>query len=459
MYKKIIISILLCAALLAQPFSYAHAETDQEVTGKSIEKTNDVEQNTDTTTGKMDDETASETKVQHTTDDMIAVYDSLDKTAGGILTNDSAYISSSVIIKKQTGTPYWDEEEGQGNDTGPDDNIVRSFDTVTYTIENTIKVNDTDHGSADAKKYYNFKGGKIYFEAYFPNEYQKVMHWNTESMKWASDLKTEGGKLTGYYQMPEGEITIPGKQTLVFPLKIDGAANGTEATPYFKIWLQGNDTNEMIQLNDTDGFTVTAKPSYNVKLQNWDSTTKWITWNDQDGQGDKSGRAYGYSLLLQLYNDNTKKGLKGIEYPQGDISYDLDFTLTRINRKTSKTEDITSASGMELYNYKENDYQRRAGKIPNRSMVWSVHSDRNYTIPGSDLVKLGQTKNDYYISRYVYNGGSISMKQTDQTLHVELSDYDFNGTFPWTTLGSESNDTTIRFGSNIGCFATDHSKE
>lgn len=42
---------------------------------------------------------------------------------------------------------------------------------------------------------------------------------------------------------------------------------------------------------------------------------------------------YGYSITLQLYNDNIDKGMKGIEIPTGDITFDIDLKVTKINRE------------------------------------------------------------------------------------------------------------------------------
>lgn len=73
------------------------------------------------------------------------------------LTDDSAIISSLAIINKVTGTGPFDENDEPGNDSSATNNIVRSFDTVTYEIEANMAVNNTDHGSEDAKIYSKFR--------------------------------------------------------------------------------------------------------------------------------------------------------------------------------------------------------------------------------------------------------------------------------------------------------------
>lgn len=44
----------------------------------------------------------------------------------------------------------------------------------------------------------------------------------------------------------------------------------------------------------------------------------------------QNGRLYGYSLTYQLYNEGgVAKGLKGIEYPEGEINLDLNLKLEK----------------------------------------------------------------------------------------------------------------------------------
>ena len=51
------------------------------------------------------------------------------------LPDDGGRISSSQVIQTKTGTGPFDENDEPGNDSSEDNNIVRSFDQVTWTIE------------------------------------------------------------------------------------------------------------------------------------------------------------------------------------------------------------------------------------------------------------------------------------------------------------------------------------
>ena len=259
------------------------------------------------------------------------------------LPDDGGRISSSQVIQTKTGTGPFDENDEPGNDSSEDNNIVRSFDQVTWTIENTFVLNGNEADS--------YSGGRIYFEAVLPDVFtSETAKWDLESMAWIENaqVSSDGLTLTGYYQMGTENITVPGKQTLVFVAKILGASNGIEFEPEIKLWLNGN-SEENYKNVATEEITVSAAPRYNVKLvRNSDCASR--TTVNIDGQ-DVTGRMYGYAVVYQLYNQAVAKGLKGIEYPKGDISIDLEMTLTKQESQGGEKIDITDEVTPILWNY------------------------------------------------------------------------------------------------------------
>ena len=220
------------------------------------------------------------------------------------LSDNGAKISSAQVIQTKTGTGPWDDNDEPGNDSSENNNIVRSFDQVTWTIENTMVLNNSASDS--------YTGGRIYFEATLPDIFtSETAKWDLESMGWVIDpqVSNNGLILTGYYQLNNTSITVPGKQTLVFVAKIFGAANGTEFTPTIKTWLSGNNEIDYI-ITKPEKTIISAVPNYNIVLNRNGNLSNKVTVDY--GEGDKTGRMYGYSLVLQLYNTNVAKGLKGI---------------------------------------------------------------------------------------------------------------------------------------------------
>ena len=359
--------------------------------------------------------------------------------AGGTINGDKGYISSAQIIQTKTGTGPWDANDEPGNDSSEDNNIVRSFDQVTWTIDLTMTLKS---GIAES----NLTGGIIKVEATIPQNCANVVSWDLDSMGWlegSGKVSSDGLVLTGQYVMSTTDNTIPGKQTLVLVLKVEGAQNQTKIKPEFKFWLEGNEDEEKYKINDVQDVTVSAAPKYNVELKRNDSLAKEITLNE-NGES-QNGRLYGYSLTYQLYNEGgVAKGLKGIEYPEGEINLDLNLKLEKVSTSnTNNIQDITETSTPILYNYKMNKYDNSSGFIPNRNMAVTYHAAHEWRAPaafgGGD--------------RQCYDSGTISMNQNKNTINTSLTDYKFNGEFPVRFVGADLGSTAINYADNIGCFS------
>ena len=364
--------------------------------------------------------------------------------AGGIINGDKGYISSAQIIQTKTGTGPWDANDEPGNDSSEDNNIVRSFDQITWTVDLTMALKS---GIAES----NLTGGIINVEASIPSNCANVVTWDLESMGWlegSGKVSTDGRVLTGQYAMSTTDNTIPGKQTLVLVLKVEGAQNETKIKPEFKFWLEGNEDSDRYIINDIQEVSVSATPRYNVELLRNTELAKEITLNE-NGKS-QTGRLYGYGLTYQLYNDGgVAKGLKGIEYPEGEIKLDINLKLEKISiDNPNEVTDITASATPILYNYKMNTYYPSAttvnGFIPNRNMAVARHAAHEWHIPAASGG--GKTA--------CYDSGTVSMSQSGAKISSVLSDYKFNGAFPTQYAGVEPGSTAIKYTANIGCFST-----
>ncbi len=367
-----------------------------------------------------------------------------EKTING----DKAYISSAQIIQTKTGTGPWDENDEPGNDSSETNDIVRSFDQVTWTVDLTLNLKE---GISET----DLKGGVIEVEASLPEECANVMLWDLDSMNWIEEGKvsSDGRTLTGKYSMPEGDTTIPGKQTLVFILGIDGAGNETEIIPTFKFNLEGNEESEKATVTG-DVVIVSAKGKYNIQLIGNSSLSGSKTEVDY-GNGNVEGRMYGYGFTMQLYNDNSSKGLKGIEYPEGEISFDIDLKLERSEFESDKLEDITSECTPILWNYNinKNESGNKEGIIPGREMYTVKYGSYNNSMLYNQKLPLGvyDEENPEYTA---YNSGNINITQDGGILHITVNNYDFNGEFPHyeSSYIGNSNRSKI-YEDNIGTFS------
>ena len=353
------------------------------------------------------------------------------------LPDDGGRISSSQVIQTKTGTGPFDENDEPGNDSSEDNNIVRSFDQVTWTVENTFVLNGNEADS--------YSGGRIYFEAVLPDVFtSETAKWDVDSMAWIENVQvsSDGLTLTGYYQMGTENITVPGKQTLVFIAKILGASNGTKLQPEIKLWLNGN-SEEDYKTVVTDEITISAKPSYNLKLvKNGLDAVGYISGDNGENI---EGRLNGYNVLLQLYGDNSAKGLKGMEYPKGKITFDVEMNLERQDVNGDNKENITNLVDIILYDYSY-DGDQYSYTIPGRKRN-SFY--RSAPIPNGNRYNVSNPDQNR-LDRYIYKSGNYSIEQDGNILHVTLENYDFDGIFPKRVYDS-ANGTT--FPDNVGCFS------
>lgn len=369
-------------------------------------------------------------------DEKIEVYEN----GSAILTDDAAIITSASVANRTTGTAPFDTDDEPGNDSSEDNNIVRSFDTVSWTIEATMDLKEGE--GVDS-----ITGGRINIEATLPEECANVMKWDLESMQWlegSGSVSEDGRTLTGSYTMGEETTTIPGKQNLELILQVYGAKNGTNIEPEIKMWLDGN-TEEEKKVVEIESIVVSAAEKFNVELQRNGELQKEI--DVEMGEETVRGRVYGYSLVYQLYNDQgLEKGLKGVQYPESNtMTLDVNLKLEKVNASNSNdVQDITETSTPILYNYDLNRISSIEGNIPNRPM--NIGNNANYN-PSVPLGELSSTGSEYGC----YDSGSVVMEQDKNKIKVTINDYQFNGEFPHY---GNSGKPGAKYGENVGCFSS-----
>lgn len=377
----------------------------------------------------------------------------LSLNQNGTLTDDSGIVTAINTTKISTGTGPFDATEGAGNDTSADDNIVRSFDQVTYAVEATTAINNTPHGSQDAQTAVSFTGGYLCVKAVLPEECIGKVEWDLDSMGWAQEtgsISADKRIFSAIYKMSSDGVTVPGKQELNLIVKVNGAENNFKFKPEVYMWLNGNETDEsksdyeVVKTSEITETIVSAAPKYNIRLKNNSRLGRRVSINY--GEGNTIGRMYGYSITLQLYNDNIDKGMKGIEIPTGDITFDIDLKVTKNKQGETTEEDITNELMPILWNYKLND-EGTEGEIAGRSMNFGELTD---------FAKNGAPKGskDYDRKRCVYDSGKVVMTQNGDKISVKVSDYKFDGTFPTYDYYYDKGQQAI-YSKNIGCFSAE----
>ena len=265
-------------------------------------------------------------------------------------------------------------------------------------------------------------------------------------MKWLEEanLSSDGRNLTGKYTMSDTKVTIPGNQEVIFVLKVKNAVNGTKIQPTFTFMLEGNEENEKKEVKAPKEITVSATGRYNIKLlKNARLSRKVSIIMNEDDNIETTGRIYGFGIILQLYNENESKKLKGIQYPKEDITFNIETKLERSSiNNSSNVQDITTYCTPILYDYKINENKingvlGRDMNFGNDVYGWLYNDAPNGVVGNRDET--------------VYDSGNINMLQNGNIINTTISDYDFDGIFP--SYNASSAHDVLKYTDNIGCFS------
>lgn len=372
------------------------------------------------------------------------------------------FIQNARIDSVKDGTAPFDKDNEIGNDADDENNIVRSFDYINYNIEYTTGLIDITQTVDSAN---------VRIEAVL-NKSMKEAEFNVETLNWCSDRKItyfyEDGStstsydknknvvkqvLTGYRRLENNSQVnnIPGTGSLTLGVYVKASQNGSMIKPEVSLWTEGN-SEDRYQKLDMPATVVSAAPKYNVNLSrsdgmsclgyyNTDTGTIVRSGDRPDGDSWYRGRLERYSLALQLYNDSADKGLKGIEFPQGDITYDLVMKSEVNGTDTTSSNDFAPV----LWDYKMN-------------------TPAEYGTLGRDMQPSGAVEYAYYGpfcngsgTNQIFNAGKIQMTQDavkENVYHVTVRDYEFdyeNLHFPVRYAGT--NEGEVRYSANIGNFS------
>ena len=203
-----------------------------------------------------------------------------------------------------------------------------------------------------------------------------------------------------------------------------------------------------------ENVIVSSKARYNIKFLEASITRPNVEVDFDDGNGLVEGRMYGLGAIVQLYNTDPSKGMKGIEYPNGEITFDINMNLYKKTGSDDNIENITDSVTPRLWNYKINigdnwGYTYSEGEIPNRSMHFGAYTSHN-----DGFMPYGvKTGNPDRAEGEIYNSGKVKMEQEKNQLHVSIDQYEINGEFPkyneWYDEGYN-----IKYKENEGCFSS-----
>lgn len=264
-----------------------------------------------------------------------------DVTIHDMLDTDSAAVSRLRLADRITGTAPFDKDNERGDDKDETNDIVRSYDTVTYDYEYTLTPDST-------MDYYRRTRVGFRFELPYP---QDKVTFDAEKMGWVDHtpgyepkLTTEtiNGTVTQVYTRyrlleptSQSPTVNPGTGSIGLSVAVKGAPHGYRFHPTVKAWPAwdaSNPTNTGTHppaVDTPEDVTVSAKLNLNVSLKAYTVGGGVYDFGTGDAsapnktQGKVSGRQLHVGAMVSMRWPDRSKGLKGIEAPRGRISYKL----------------------------------------------------------------------------------------------------------------------------------------
>lgn len=320
-----------------------------------------------------------------------------DVTIHDMLDTDSAAVSRLRLADRITGTAPFDKDNERGDDKDETNDIVRSYDTVTYDYEYTLTPDST-------MDYYRRTRVGFRFELPYP---QDKVTFDAEKMGWVDHtpgyepkLTTEtiDGTVTQVYTCyrlleptSQSPTVNPGTGSIGLSVAVKGAPHGYRFHPTVKAWPAwdaSNPTNTGAHPPAVDtpkDVTVSAKLNLNVRMVNYGNVDRGV-FDFSPGaanapnrtEGKVTGLGLGIALVTEMRWPDRTKGLKGLEAPTGRITYRL-----RLSNQYSDDTKTGTKHPMErrwqplLYDYGHIDNE---DSKYGRTFAWM--GDLRYQAPG-----------------------------------------------------------------------------
>lgn len=320
-----------------------------------------------------------------------------DVTIHDMLDTDSAAVSRLRLTDRITGTAPFDKDNERGDDKDETNDIVRSYDTVTYDYEYTLTPDST-------MDYYRRTRVGFRFELPYP---QDKVTFDAEKMGWVDHtpgyepkLTTEtiDGIVTQVYTCyrlleptSQSPTVNPGTGSIGLSVAVKGAPHGYRFHPTVKAWTAwdaSNPTNTGTHKRAVDtpkDVTVSAKLSLNVRMVDYGNVDRGV-FDFSSGaanapnkdEGKVTGLGLGVALVTEMRWPDRTKGLKGLEAPSGRITYRL-----RLSNQYSDDTKAGTKHPMErrwqplLYDYGHIDNE---DSKYGRTFAWM--GDLRYRVPG-----------------------------------------------------------------------------
>ncbi len=357
-----------------------------------------------------------------------------------------------------------------GNDSCGENTLVRTFDKVTYPFTVTMQKKKEAIGNIDVSgndfheeeemspdDYY-----RLWLEVRLPADTDKADFWTGGKDAFSSmthyimetELDEQGNSIRvmrGYWDLDalKPDLTPNFAEGGIWgdsiTIQIYGMQDGDTIKPEFRCWMEGSE--EVEKGCESDRLTVSAAAKYNVTVDynsalsytSYFDTQKGLEVSEKEMETNPDvvyGTMLGYGVTLELYNDNTEKGLKGIELPADGVEFDLRFKggLYMDGEPILDENKNPVVEAPYIWAYKENENgdlgKTLDGTTYSRNMNWNDEDDititTNYAYNAAPYNSRGGNTG-------CYNGGSWIMEEgvsregiTESVVHARIAGYSVN---------------------------------
>ncbi|QIM17625.1 hypothetical protein G7066_00895 [Leucobacter coleopterorum] len=290
-------------------------------------------------------------------------------TAGQAADPELAY--QIAIGSVQTGSGNFDADDGPGNDSGPDNNIVRSFDVVTYELE--ASVNSTTGATGTATN------------AVFTFALPDGMTWNTlpgtclTTTTPASSISTDGK--TAVCNI--GDVALGAARGVALSASVANLpnANPLDFAPDALSFATDNATTPAVTVTP-DSLVSSGAPNINMT-----KLVPFVAKNQLGPDGVTRGWLLQYGVTFSI-PDIQGKGRKGYLTPSGPLTFTDDFSQVSPNAQFVRVETGAVTNHQELPQF--STLGLNLPNAINNGGVWTATPDQanqrvTVTVTGADL--------------------------------------------------------------------------
>ncbi|MBO1306231.1 hypothetical protein JZO70_08675 [Enterococcus sp. 669A] len=370
-----------------------------------------------------------------------AVADAIDRGTRAVSKDEPFPVT--IDVGKRTGTEAdLDKQKGPGYDNSLDDDIVRTWDLVTYNINAGISNVDSKYTSIRVRLDMELTDA-------WRIDSSGQLRQTAEFVNGSITDNGDGTKKSTRSAWQTVDRTGAGAAQVYFAetLNVLGGVNGDKLKPSFTITIESATTttgdvvviDQVIDANvepklDSTEVYISAKPLVDVVLE-WHPDVK-TTFEKATGTSDKPSTMVtnvgAYVQLKPLPGRSDPTLIKGVTYPVGGIEYTIDQKMIYSIRNTTVSRELvigTDTRPMEVIAYDG----LTGWTMPDKKMTdqYAAYQSNFQPVSRQGLkVPVGYTRRTYPpntsrdILIGVFDTGTLDVKNnSDNTINVKNPDY------------------------------------